>query len=82
MKNFDKNASNLRDVVQSSDSFWPWFGTVWSLKQYSSKWYFPYSTSDDTLEESVISVLADIDIYLEHQYIEACHRFGKADRQK
>ena len=38
--------------------------------------------SDDTLKESVISVLADIDGYMEHQDIEAWHRFGKADRQK
>ena len=42
----------------------------------------PDSVSDDTLEESVISVLTDIDLYIEHQDIEACHKFGKADRQK
>ena len=38
--------------------------------------------SDDTLEESVISLLADIDVCVEHQDIEACYRFGKADWQK
>ena len=42
----------------------------------------PDSVSDDTLEESVISVLADIDVFVEYQDKEACHRSGKADRQK
>ena len=42
----------------------------------------PDFVSDDTLEESVISVLADIDEYMEHQDIEAYYRFGKADWQK
>ena len=40
------------------------------------------SVSDDTLEESVTSVLADIDVYVERQNIEVDHRFGKPDRQK
>ena len=42
----------------------------------------PDYVSDDTLKESVISVLAEIDVFVEHKDIEACHRFGKADRQK
>ena len=36
----------------------------------------PDSISDNKLEESVISVLADIDVYVRYQDIEACHRFG------
>lgn len=39
------------------------------------------SASDDTFEESVIALLADIDIRVKHQGIEAFRRFGKADRQ-
>ena len=42
----------------------------------------PASLLDDTLRESVISVVTDIDVYVEHQVIEVCHRFDKADRQK
>ena len=42
----------------------------------------PESVSEDVLEESVISVLADIDVSVESQDIEACHRFGKPDRDK
>ena len=38
--------------------------------------------SEDVLEESVISVLADIDVLVEIQDIEVCHRFGKPDRDK
>ena len=40
------------------------------------------SVSEDVLEESVISVLADIDVSVESQDIEACHRLGKPDRDK
>ena len=40
------------------------------------------SVSEDVLEESVISVLADIDVLFESQDIEACHRFGKPDRDR
>ena len=39
------------------------------------------SVSDDTLEESVIFVLAAIDVYVEHQEIGVCHRFAKPGRQ-
>ena len=42
----------------------------------------PESVSEDFLEESVISVLADIDVFVESEDIEACHRFGKPDRDK
>ena len=42
----------------------------------------PDSVSDDMLEESVISVLGDIDVYMKHQDLVVCHRFGEADRQK
>ena len=42
----------------------------------------PESVSEDVLEESVISVLADIDVSVESQDIKACHRFGKPDRDK
>ena len=40
----------------------------------------PESVSEDVLEESVVSNLADIDVLVESQDIEACHRFGKPDR--
>ena len=40
----------------------------------------PESISEDVLEESVTLVLADIDISVESRDIEACHRFGKPDR--
>ena len=33
-------------------------------------------------KESVISVLADIDVLVESQDTVACHRFGKYDRDK
>ena len=42
----------------------------------------PESVSEDVLEESVISVLADIDVSVESQDIEACLRFGRPDRYK
>ena len=42
----------------------------------------PNAVSDDTLEESEISILAYIDIFMEYQDTEVCHRFGKAGRQK
>ena len=42
----------------------------------------PESVSEDLLEESVISILADIDVLLESQDIEACHRFGKPNRDR
>ena len=42
----------------------------------------PESVSEHVLEESVISVLADIDVSIESQDIEACHRFGKRDRDQ
>ena len=38
--------------------------------------------SDNTLEESVISVLTGIHVFVEYQDIETCLRFGKAARQK
>ena len=37
---------------------------------------------DNTLKESVISILADIEVFVEHPDIEACHRFDKPDRQR
>ena len=42
----------------------------------------PESVSEDVLEELVITVLADIDVSVESQNIEACHRFDKPDRDK
>ena len=42
----------------------------------------PESVSEDVLEKSVISVLPDTDVLVESQDIEACHRFGKPDRDK
>ena len=39
----------------------------------------PELVSEDVLEKSVISVLAD-DVFVESQDIKACHRFGKPDR--
>ena len=42
----------------------------------------PELVSEDVLEESVISVLADIDVSVESQDIQACQRFGKLDRDK
>ena len=42
----------------------------------------PESVSEDVLEESVIPVLADIDVLVESQDIEARHRFGKPERDK
>ena len=38
------------------------------------------SVSDDTSKESVILVLADIDVFVEHQDIEACDRFVKVKK--
>ena len=40
----------------------------------------PDSVSDDTLEVSVITVLTDIGLFVKHQNIEACCRFGKPGR--
>ena len=42
----------------------------------------PESVSEDVLEELVISVLAFIDVFVESEDIEVCHRFGKPDRDK
>ena len=42
----------------------------------------PEWVSEDVLKESVILVLADIDVLAESQDIKACHRFGKPDRGK
>ena len=78
MKNFDRNVSNLRDVAAKYESDHN------ALVQYGCQNNEVLSgildfVSDDTLEESVISLLADIDVCVEHQDIEACYRFGKAD---
>ena len=41
------------------------------------------SVSEDILHESLISFLADINVFVEHHYIEASHMFDKQpDRQK
>ena len=40
------------------------------------------SVSEDVLEESVISVLAVIEVFVESEDTEVCHRFGKPDREK
>ena len=78
MKNFNRNASNLRDAVQSMNlTIMLWHNMFVEVILNG----IPDSVSDDTLEESVISVLADTDVFVEHQDIEACHRLGKADRQ-
>ena len=42
----------------------------------------PESVSEDILEESVIPVLADTDVFVKSEGIEACHRFGKPDIDK
>ena len=42
----------------------------------------PELVSEDVLEESVISVLADIDAFVESEDVEACHRFGRPERDK
>ena len=42
----------------------------------------PESVYEDVFKESVISVLADIDVFAESEDIETCHRFGKPDRDK
>ena len=42
----------------------------------------PDDATDDNLEETVIKILADIDIVTEIGDIEACHRFGNSDRKK
>ena len=78
MKNLSINLSNLRAIVQSEHN---------ALAQYSC-WNnvipsgIPDPVSDDTLKESVISVFADIDVYVERQDTEVCLRFCKAGRQK
>ena len=42
----------------------------------------PGSISEDVLEESVIPVFADIDMFVESHDTEVWHMFGKPDRQK
>ena len=42
----------------------------------------PGLVSEDVLEESVILVLADIDVSVESQDIKGCHRFDRPDRDK
>lgn len=42
----------------------------------------PDDATDDNLEETVIKILADIDVVTEIGDIEACHRFGNSDRKK
>ena len=40
----------------------------------------PELVSEDVLEESVISVLADIYVFVESEDIETCHRLGKQEK--
>lgn len=42
----------------------------------------PESNSKDILEEWVISVLAEIDVFVEHHDVKASHTFGKPNKQK
>ena len=42
----------------------------------------PDPVLDDTLKESVISVLADTDVFVKRQDTKVCHGFCKAGRQK
>ena len=58
-----------------------------ALVQYSCRNTFVLSGIsdfflDNTLKESVISILADIEVFVEHPDIEACHRFDKPNRQR
>ena len=79
MEKFDRNVSGLRDVVKSTVmAVILWHRTVVETTIISG---ISDSASDDTFEESVIALLADIDIRVKHQGIEAFRRFGKADRQ-
>ena len=57
------------------------FGKVWSTEQHILSG-IPESISEDVLEESVIPILADVDVFVERHDIEACYRFGKLDRDK
>ena len=55
-----------------------------SLNQYGrrSKIVFtgiPSSVNDEDLEFTVTSILIDIDVAVDTNYIEDCHRFGKID---
>ena len=57
------------------------FGKVWSTEQRILSG-IPESISEDVLEESVIPILADVDVFVERHDIEVCYRFGKLDRDK
>ena len=39
----------------------------------------PHSIDDNNLENTVISMMSDINLNIEENEIEACHRFGKPD---
>ena len=40
------------------------------------------SIEDDNLENTIVSILSDIDMKVKLREIEACHRFGKSDYRK
>ena len=39
----------------------------------------PYSIDDNNLENTVISMMSDINVDIEENDVEACHIFGKPD---
>ena len=41
----------------------------------------PDDTDDDDLEDSVTSIMKDLDVIVQNSDIEACHRIGKSDQK-
>ena len=84
IKNFQNESEKLRQKCEQLERHCAKYESDHNaLAQYGHNVVLsgiPDSVSDDILEESVISVLADIDVFLVHQDIEACHRFGKGGR--
>ena len=76
-----RKCSKLENDVVSNES------SVNALEQYGRKNNIVVSgisgyVSERNLEETVISVLSDIEVNISANDVEACHRIGKPDRNK
>ena len=80
-KKLRENCSKLENDIVSNES------SVNALEQYSRRNNvvvsgIPGHVSERDLEETVISVLSDIEVNVSANDAEACHRIGKPDRNK
>ena len=76
MKSYSRDMKDWKNDAQSTSQ------TIMLWRNNVVLSGIPESVSEDVLEESVIPFLADIDVFVESEDVEACHKFGRPDRDK